>query len=54
MPPKRKGATAEDEIEAPPEKITKGNKEVVEPRDRVWTLYVSLPEKNIIGLFYKQ
>ena len=30
MPPKRKGATAEDEIEAPPAKIIKGNKEEVD------------------------
>ena len=30
MPPKRKGATAEDEIEAPPAKITKGNKKEVD------------------------
>ena len=29
MPPKRKGVTARDEIEAPPAKITKGNKEEV-------------------------
>ena len=36
MPPKRKGATAEDEIEAPPAKITKGNKEVDKPWDQVW------------------
>ena len=36
MPSKRKGATAEDEIEALPAKITKGNKEVVEPQVRVW------------------
>ena len=36
MPSKRKGATAEDEIEAPPAKITKGNKEVVEPQVWVW------------------
>ena len=36
MLPKRKGATAEDEIEAPPVKITKGNKEVDKPWDQVW------------------
>ena len=29
MPPKRKGATAQDESEAPPAKLTKGNKEEV-------------------------
>ena len=30
MPPKRKGATAEDEIEGPPVKLTKGNKKEVD------------------------
>ena len=36
MPPKRKGTTAEDGIEAPPAKITKGNKEAVDkPQDQV-------------------
>ena len=30
MPPKRKGATAEDESEAPPAKITKGNMKEVD------------------------
>ena len=39
MPPKRKGATAEDEIEAPPAKITKGKKEIYQ---KLLQLYLEL------------
>ena len=49
MPPKRKGATAEDGIEDPPAKINKGNKEADKPWDRVWDTALSILEKNIIG-----
>ena len=38
MPQKRKGATAEDEIEAPPAKIIKDTEEVVEPQTQVCTM----------------
>ena len=39
MPPKRKGATAEDEIEAPPAKITKSKKEIFQ---KLLQLYLQL------------
>ena len=39
MPPKRKEATAEDEIEAPPAKITKGKKEIYQ---KLLQLYLEL------------
>ena len=39
MPPKRKGATAEDEIEAPPAKITKSTKEIFQ---KLLQLYLQL------------
>ena len=39
MPPKRKGATAEDEIEAPGAKITKGKKEIYQ---KLLQLYLEL------------
>ena len=39
MPPKRKGATAEDEIEAPSAKITKGKKEIYQ---KLLQLYLEL------------
>ena len=39
MPPKRKGATAENEIEAPPVKITKGKKEIFQ---KLLQLYLQL------------
>ena len=39
MPPKRKGATAEDEIEALPAKITKGKKEIYQ---KLLQLYLEL------------
>ena len=39
MPPKRKGATAEDEIEAPPAKITKGKEEIYQ---KLLQLYLEL------------
>ena len=39
MPPKRKGATAKDEIEAPPAKITKSKKEIFQ---KLLQLYLQL------------
>ena len=39
MPPRRKGATAEDEIEAPPAKIIKGKKEIYQ---KLLQLYLEL------------
>ena len=39
MPPKRKGPTAEDEIEAPPAKITKDKKEIYQ---KLLQLYLQL------------
>ena len=45
MPPKRKGATAEDEIEAPLAKITKGKKEICQ---KLLQLYLEL--SKVVGV----
>ena len=45
MPPKRKEATAEDEIEAPPAKITKGNKEGVDKGSSLKSVHLYTQEE---------